>query len=335
MSFESPLLLWLLLLAPAIGGAASLLWRRRLRSTEAWASPALWPRLLPGFDRRRLALLVVLSALTVAGTAVALAGPLLGHVQEEVERRGIDLVFVIDSSLSMSAIDVSPDRLTVAKTVIRRLLRDLPGHRIALVQTEGEGDVLAPLTMDRAVVDMLLTSVEIASLPTPGTRLSDGLARALDLLPQPLDDSGVVVVVSDGEDHSEDWDALLERVREAGVAVHTMGIGTKAGSPLPIPGTSPPRYKTDREGRQVHSRLQPDRLETLASATNGVYLQIDRPGADLSPLVDRINDAQQRSFGVSTVRHARPRFQWFLAIAVLALSFQLGLSPFRADEERS
>lgn len=334
MSFAEPRLVWLCLLALLLALVAGWAWRRRLRAAEGWASRGLWDRLLPGYGVARIAGGVLLLALAVAGTALALSRPRWGMVEEEVERRGVDVVLVLDSSLSMSATDVRPDRLTVGKLLLRDLVSELAGHRLGLVQSEGDGEVLAPLTLDRAVIDLLLDSVTPASLPTPGTRLSRGLARALDLFPDEQGASRVMVVVSDGEDHGEDWQAQLRRLGDAGVVVHAIAVGTAEGSLLPLAGAAG-GFKLDEAGRPVLSRLEPELLERLTGETGGVLVTAGRAGTPVRPIAEAVAHLEARSLGTEIVRQQQERFQWFVGGAAAALALALATSPFRPASRRS
>lgn len=328
MSLAEPRLLWLALLAPLLAAAAAWAWRRRLRAAEGWTSRGLWDRLLPGYQPWRLAANVLLLALAALAITLGLARPRWGVVEQEVERKGVDVVLVLDSSLSMSATDVTPDRLTVGKMLLRELVAELAGHRLGLVQSEGEGEVLAPLTLDRAIVDLLLDSVTASSLPTPGSRLSRGLARALDLYPAEGGARRVMVVVSDGETHGEDTKAQLRRLADAEVVVHAIAVGTAGGSLLPLPG-APGGYKLDDSGRPVTSRLAAETLERLVAGTGGVLVRAEKAGTPVRPIAEAVARLEARSLGVETVRQQQERFQWFLAAAVGALLLALALSPFR------
>ena len=121
MRFAAPTFLWLLLLGPLAAAAAAWLWRRRLDADAAWASRGLWDRLLPSYAPRRLTISVATLAVAVLGTSLALARPRWGEGSQKVERKGVDVVFLVDSSLSMGAADVSPSRLFVAKSLVRRM----------------------------------------------------------------------------------------------------------------------------------------------------------------------------------------------------------------------
>lgn len=332
MSFAEPTLLWLTLLAPAAAIAAAWLWRRRLAAAAAWAARGLWDRLLAGYSRRRLAASVALLALAVLGAALALARPRWGLSERTVERRGVDLVFVLDTSLSMGARDVAPSRLQVAKALVRRLAEQMPSNRMALVAAEGRGVVLAPLTLDAAVIDLVLDTAEPGSLPVPGTELAPALATALEVFGDAEGGQRAIVVLSDGEDHGGGLDAVLTRLRQSGVVVHTLGVGTAAGAPVPLPGPADAdgeRFKRDDSGRPVISRLQAGVLETVASETGGVYVAAVSAAADTDAVRRRIEAMQRRSFEDTVLATLEERFQWPLGLAALALALHLGAGPFR------
>jgi Ca-activated chloride channel homolog len=272
-------------------------------------------------------------------------------VEREIERRGVDVVFVLDSSLSMNARDVSPSRLFAAQTLIRRLVRDMPGNRVALVQAEGEGVVMTPLTLDGAVIDLLLDAIAPGSLSVPGTRLAGPLRQALELFDPGGRGHRVVVVLSDGEDHGGGLGPALEALRREGVVVHAIGVGTPQGAPVPLPAGAPqrdgtqqrdgtllrdgtqqrdgePQLKRDADGQVVISRLAEEVLEQAADATGGVYVRATGAGADLAPVIGRIEAMATRRFASETLDTRAERFQWPLALAAAALLAHLAAGPF-------
>ena len=333
MSFAQPNLLWLLLIAPVVAWLAAAVWRRRLEADAAWASRGLWDRLLPAYAPRRIALSVAFLTLAVAGAALALARPRWGSGEQTVERKGVDVVFLVDSSLSMAAQDVQPSRLFVAKALIRRMVRELPGNRVGLVQTEGTGVVLAPLTLDGGVLDLLLDTVEPGSLPTPGTELAPGLETALRLFGEGGEKHRVLVVVSDGEDHGGGVEDRIARLKESGVVVHSLGVGTLEGARVPVPGAN--AFKRDAEGNLVTSRLHEDVLEGLARGTGGGYLRVTSAAADPAPILREIDRMEKRTIESQTLSTLEERFQWPLALAVLALALYLVVGPFAPARPRA
>ncbi|MFP5288911.1 MAG: VWA domain-containing protein, partial [Thermoanaerobaculia bacterium] len=331
MTFAQPNLLWLLLIAPAVALLAAVVWRRRLEADAAWASRGLWDRLLPAYAPRRIALSVAFLTLAVAGAALALARPRWGSSEQTVERKGVDVVFLVDSSLSMAAQDVQPSRLFVAKALIRRMVRELPGNRVGLVQTEGTGVVLAPLTLDGGVLDLLLDTVEPGSLPTPGTELAPGLETALRLFGEGGEKHRVLVVVSDGEDHGGGVEDRIARLKESGVVVHSLGVGTLDGARVPVPGAN--AFKRDAEGNLVTSRLNEEVLEGLARGTGGGYLRVTSAAADPAPILRDIDRMEKRTLESQTLSTLEERFQWPLALAALALALHLVAGPFTPAKE--
>lgn len=332
MSFGDPRLLWLALAGPVAALLAFWLLSRRARAEAAWASRALEPRLRAG-ERPRPALLVaLLVGLAALGLTLALARPRWGESVETVEQKGVDIVFVLDSSASMATYDVTPSRLWLAQSLVRRMAQRLPGNRVALVQAEGVGVVMAPLTVDVAVLDLLLDAVEPGSLPVPGSQLGPALIRAISLYPAGAEKQRVMVVLSDGEIHGEDLGPALEKLKTDGVVVHTVGLGTRTGAPIPITGR-PNEFKRDGQGEVVMSRLESAPLERLAGETGGIYLAAATSTADPAPIVERILDMEKRGLASSTLTTREERFQVPLAAALGALFLRLGLTPFRRRRE--
>lgn len=332
MSVAHPTLLWLLALAPLAGLAAAWLWRRRSAAEAAWAARGLRGRLAPGTGGRRRAAQAALLAVAVAGCALAIARPRWGVIERPVERRGVDVVFVVDSSLSMAARDVPPSRLFVAKALVRDLVRRMPGNRVALVAAEGRGEVLTPLTLDGAVLDLLLDALEPGSLPVPGTELAPALDAAREIFAPAEEGHRAVVLLSDGEDHGSGLAAAAERLAAAGAVVHAIGIGTTEGAPVPLPGGADGRgegFKRDESGEPVISRLGEAALVRAAAAAGGIYVPATSAAADVRPLVGAIEAMEKTRFEESVLETLAERFQWPLAAAALALAALLAAGSVR------
>lgn len=333
MTFGDLNLLWLLPLAPLAAALAAWIWRRRLAALRAWASSALWPRLGLARHRGRQAAVVSLLAVTVLASVFALARPRWGAHTETVERRGVDLVFVLDTSLSMAARDVHPDRLFVARSMLRRLTAELPGSRVGLVQAEGEGLVLTPLTIDVAVLDLLTDPLEPSTLPVPGTRLRPALEQAAKLFPPAGERGRAIVVLSDGEDHGGGLESTAKSLHQQGIRIFALGIGTTQGAPIPVGVDADVHYKTDDSGHVVITRLHEEALQTLTRETGGVYLRVDSAGAEISPLVRAIHHLATTRQEDQVVETSAERFQWPLLVAILALLGLLLLPSLTASTD--
>ncbi|MEM7351151.1 MAG: VWA domain-containing protein [Acidobacteriota bacterium] len=337
MDFAAPHWLWPLTALPLLAIAVAFCWRRRLRATAAWAARGLWDRLLPTYHPRRLLLCNALLLLTLAGTVLALARPRWGATEQQIERRGVDLVFVLDTSLSMSSTDLAPSRLWVAQTLIRRLVEALPGHRVALVQAEGDSVVMMPLTSDAGAIELLLDAVQPGSLPVPGTDLETALQRGSDLFPGDSEKHRAMIVLSDGEDHGAGLGSLSGRLREAGVVVHAIGIGTLEGRPLELPRHSAAdrlEYKRDKDGQVVVSRLIEEALIDISRDTGGVYLRATGAATDTQALTDSIQSMDRQTYDSEWATLREERFQWPATLSAAALTLLLGLSPFSRSVRR-
>lgn len=329
MIFARPNALWLALLAPTALLLAALFWESYLRNLSAWAKAGVWERLGVSFRKQHLRVSVLCLALAILGVALALAKPRWGASEQVVERQGVDVVFVLDSSMSMAARDVAPSRLEIGKTLVRRLAAALPGHRVALVQAEGEGLVLAPLTVDVAVLDLLLDTISAGSLPRPGTQLGPAFKESLKLYPPDGEKHRALVLISDGEDHGSGWEQSLQALKDASVIVHTLGIGTTRGSPIPLEDEEH-RFKQDQEGRVVVSKVNEVVLERLATETGGIYIPVSSPGVAPTAITQAISAMERRSFENESLEVSAERFQWPLAMAALALVLHLTASPLQS-----
>jgi len=276
---------------------------------------------------------LTLLSLAIAATALGLAQPRWGESIEQVERKGVDIVFVLDSSLSMSAQDVVPSRLYAAQALMRLLVRQLPGNRVALVQAEGEGVVMAPLTVDAAVMDLLLDTVGPGTLPRPGTGLAHALDLALELFPEESEKHRAIVLLSDGEDHEGGMEDEIRQLRQRGIVVHSLGVGTHRGGPMPLPGGQPGELKRDREGNVVVTRLEEEQLQQLTDATGGTYIHVSDAGADLAPILSAIDGMEARSFEGNLLTTLEERFQWPLALAAVTLIGFLSILPISSRKE--
>lgn len=328
MRFLNPQLLPLVLLAPFAGLAALWLWRRHRAALRQWASPASWRQLglsrrgegSPGAAARSVALLV----LVFLALPIALSRPRWGAARQVVERRGVDVIFVLDTSLSMAALDARPTRLAVAQGLVRTMVDRLPGHRYALLRAEGTGEVLIPLTTDAAALDLVVTSLDPGSSTTPGTSLANALIGAVELFSETGEAHRVAVVISDGEDHVGGLPAALRRLQAAGVVVHAIGVGSAKGAPIPLPPdrrnpSSGADYKRDGEGRLVITRRNDTTLRSLANGTGGLYLTAENAGGDPAAILDRVDQMERRGYATMTLEAQPERYQWPLAVAAAAL----------------
>ena len=191
--------------------------------------------------------------------------------------------------------------------------------------------VMAPLTTDVAVVDLLLDTLQPGSLPVPGSLLAPALRQAIGLFPEGGKKHRAVVVISDGEDQGSALEEAERELKEAGVTVFAIGVGSPQGAPIPL-SAKPGDFKRDRDGRVVVSRLHEDALERLARGNGGIYLRAASAATDPRPIVARIGAMEKRSLEGDQVSTQEERFQWPLGLAVAGLAALLAWGPFRGGE---
>jgi Ca-activated chloride channel homolog len=325
VSFQDPRLLWLAILLPGIVALGVWSWtRRRRRAARVLGSADLLERLgagdLRAFPVQRLLLL----CLAAAALGLAAAGPRWGL--ETVEEGGLsaDLVLALDVSRSMLAADVTPDRMERQRVLARRIVQALPGDRIGLVAFAGRAYSLAPLTADHGALNLYLDALDPDIVSQGGSSLSSAIRHAADVVRGPGDSGrGVVVLVSDGE-ALEDRDAVIraaDRAARLGVTIHTVGIGTRQGAPVPARPSGDGRvvgYTRGPDGEIVMSRLEDELLRDVAGRTGGRYLSLGDAGAT-DALIRTLRGLDRVESEVSTGVRQRPRHAWFILLALALL----------------
>lgn len=340
--FLSPSWLWAALAgALAAAVAAGLSARRARRRREALVAPALAEKAgLLSRDRWTPAAALLAVVATLA-TGLALARPRWGLVTETVERRGADVVVVLDTSASMRAADVTPTRFVLARQAALSLVEKLPGDRLGLVACEGEAQVLVPLTLDSAAVALFLESLEPGIGALPGTSLAAGLAAAAELMPPGTSAGKQVVVVSDGEDLEGGVDEAIAKAKAEGIVVHGVFVGVEGrGAPVPEVDVAgrPAGFKT-QEGGPVLSRPDPGLLRRLAAETGGSFSVVSPGRTDLDGVAREVDKAARRPLSGAAGTNRRERFQVPLGVAVGALALllvgPLGFLFRRPSKERA
>ncbi|MFN7987771.1 MAG: VWA domain-containing protein [Thermoanaerobaculia bacterium] len=311
--------------ALAAAGAAWLSARRIRRRREGLVAPALAEKAGLLAKDRWAPFAALLAVVAVLGTSLALARPRWGVVTETVERRGADVVLVLDTSASMRAADVTPSRFVLARQAALSLAEKLPGDRLALVGCEGEAQVLVPLTLDTAAVALFLEALEPGIGALPGTSLAAGLAAAAELMPPGTSAGKQVVVLSDGEDLEGGVEEAVAKAKAEGIVVHAVFVGTEGrGAPVPEVDVSgrPTGFKTE-DGAPVLSHPDPGLLRRLAAETGGSFSVVSPGRTDLDGVAREIDKAARRPLSGSVGTNRRERYQLPLGVAVGALALLL------------
>lgn len=320
MSFGNPIWIYLL---PVLAGAlvALFIWSelRTQRRLRAFAASKLAGSLIESYSppRRRIKILLTLAAVTLI--CIALARPRYGVVLEESEARGIDLMIALDTSRSMLAEDISPNRLDRAKLAVLDLVDRMRGDRVGLIAFAGSAFLQCPLTLDYDAFRATLDATDTDSIPTGGTNL----AAAIEEASAALDDERnfkLLVILTDGEDLEASGIAAARAAAENGLRIFTVGLGSTRGELIPIRDASGNRsYLRDAGGELVRSALDESTLREIAAVSDGFYAPIGT-GGGLQSLYDRlVAELPTEELGMRVQEIPLERYQWPLAAALLLL----------------
>ena len=335
MTFANPHWLWTLLLLPAVPLLAAWAARRDEERLSRIVARAMWARVVDRPRARWRHLRVALATIAAAAIILALARPQWGIVREKVEREGVDIVMVLDTSGSMAVEDVSPNRFFLAKAGLLTLISRLEGDRIGLLAFEGEAYPLVPLTLDADAIGLFLETLEPGAVPAAGSSIGIGLAKGLDMFVDKDRRNKVMVLVSDGENLEGEVESAVRRAKDAGVIVHAVGVGSEEGAPVPDVDGEGNRvgFKKDAAGAAVMSRMNPATLEAIAAGTGGRFFRVTPSDSTLSGLASAIEAMEDRGTVREYSYRKKERFQVPLLIAFLCLAAALGLPlPPRAPK---
>ncbi|HWD93714.1 MAG TPA: VWA domain-containing protein [Verrucomicrobiae bacterium] len=322
MTFASPQILWLLLVfPPALLVFFWWSWRTRQKLMAQFIQSRLLPGLIAGVSGTRQKIRAALLIAAAVFIILALARPQWGYYQEEVAQRGLDIVVAIDTSKSMLASDIAPNRLTRAKLAALGLMQQAQSDRLGLVAFAGSAFLECPLTFDDSAFEQSVEALDVNSISEGGTSLSEAIKTAAQAFKEG-DNYKVLVLITDGEDNDTDAGATqaAQAAAKDGLRIFTVGIGTAAGELLQIKDANGnPGYIRDDQGNVVKSHLNEPLLKQIAADSGGSYYSLS--GANtMDALYERSLAPLPKSDAKGQwLKQPYERYHWFLAIAVLLL----------------
>jgi Ca-activated chloride channel homolog len=257
--------------------------------------------------------------------AFAIGRPQWGMRQEAVFRRGIDLVLAVDTSESMKAEDIAPDRMKKARSEIAELLDRLEGNRAALVGFATTTKLHCPLTLDfRGLRSILDNSLSYGI----GTDIENAINESLKVLAHSETKSKAILILSDGEGHTGDIDKAIAAARNAGVRIFTLGIGTPEGGPIPEESEGNSTGYKKRNGEVVFTHLEEDTMKKLAHDTGGAYFRATDTEIEADSIADLIQKMEKTEFSQTMTTHKEDRFGIFLLVAIFLLAINACLGDY-------
>jgi Ca-activated chloride channel family protein len=255
---------------------------------------------------------------------VALLGPSFGDISREVKSVGKDLIMCVDLSESMNAFDIQPSRLEKVKFEMKNIVNAFNSDRIGLIIFSSEAFVQSPLTYDQGALQMFIDVLNTSLVPNSGTDFAPALNMAHEKLTGDESNvsqqkSKVIVLISDGEDFGENTDEVVRKIKDDGIALFTLGVGTREGSNI----RTPYGIKTDRDGRQVVTRLDSRELRSIAVETGGKYFEINDNKNDTERLINTISDIEGELRDTRKIDVSANKYYYFLALGTILLVVDL------------
>ncbi|MCX5868095.1 MAG: VWA domain-containing protein [Proteobacteria bacterium] len=330
MRFGDLTYLWLFWIIPVL--VAFLAWahRRRRQLVRNFLSPNLEPVLMGQISQTRRIWKSILLLAGMVFVFLSLLRPQWGYHWEDIQRRGSDIVIVLDVSKSMLAEDIKPSRLERARQKIKDLVGMMEGDRVGLVAFAGTAFIQCPLTLDYGALNMFLDYADTDLIPLPGTAIEKAIKESIKIFePSGSSQAGrAVILITDGEDHEGDPVQSAEEAKKEGIRIYTIGIGQESGAPIPVSGEEGGGFKKDKSGSLVISRLNEEVLQKIALITGGSYVHSVAGDIDLEKIYrEGIRQEVSRTELKSTRRkRMEERFQWplLLGIVLIAAGEMLG-----------
>ncbi len=305
--------------------------RSKRKALETFAQQHLVPVLTSTVNWRSQKLKAAVTILAACFLIFALIGPRWGFQWREVKRQGIDIIVAIDTSRSMLAQDVKPNRLERSKLAVEDLVDLLQGDRIGLIAFAGTSFLQCPLTLDYSAFSMALDAVNTELIPRGGTSISRAIKTANTAFEGKAKKYKALILITDGEDHEGDPVRAADEAAEQGIRIFCVGIGTREGELIPVNDENGNMsFLKDRQGQVVKSRLDETTLQKIALNTGGGYIRASGTEYGLDIIYnEKIAAMEKKDLESKLQRRYEERYQIPLAIALGLLCLEVFLGERR------
>jgi Ca-activated chloride channel homolog len=265
-----------------------------------------------------LKIAVLLLAITCL--IIGLVNPKMGTKIETVKREGIDIVFAIDVSKSMLAEDVAPNRLEKSKQLVSQLINQLGSDRIGIIAYSGSAFPVLPITTDYSVAKMFLQSMNPSMISSQGTSLDEAINMAANNFFDKKDKTNkLLILISDGEDHSENAEDAAEDAKKLGLKIITIGVGSEKGGPIPLKRNGIVEgFQKDQNGEVVVTKRNAEILSKIGKNSKG-YVDGNNTKTVVNFVKSALDNIQKTEFEGMQTANFQSQFQWFLGFGFFLL----------------
>ncbi len=305
--------------------------KRRESDLAKLIHPRFRQRLTEGFSPALRNLKRVLWLLAVLLLFTAIARPQKGYEWHEVKRKGIDILFALDTSRSMLAEDLTPNRLERARLGIIDFVDRLEGDRVGLIPFAGSAFALCPLTLDYDAFRESLNAIDTDLIPRQGTDLASAIKEAERLFDENGNNFRVLILITDGEDLEGDVIDAAKAAAKKGMAIYTVGVGSPEGATIPQQlNNGRMDVVRDEGGKEVRTKLDESTLKKIADATQGLYVPLGRGAEGLDRIYqERLRLVPKSELNQRMERIPLERFEWPLGAAIVLLVLEFFISDRR------
>lgn len=311
--FADPQYLYLLLLLPLLIAARIAYDYRAKSRSERVADAHLLDEMAPRRSRMRRGVKFSLIIIALAALIVMVARPQYGEKTVSQGKGGIEVCFMLDVSNSMLARDASPNRLDRARLLISNMLDRLEGSKVSFGVFAGQAVPQLPLTGDFNAARIQLDAVSPSMLTVQGTDLGEAITYGASLFSD-REVGKALVIITDGEDHSQQAEEAAKKAHDKDVTLYVLGIGSTQGATIPL-ADGP---LTDKDGNVVKTSLNEDMCRRIAEVGEGFYLHVDNSNHAQEALLDAFRQLPQAEQEFQTTE-AGEQYQAFGIIALLLL----------------
>lgn len=325
--FENPALLYLLFCIPLIWLVQIIYRRWQTKKIGLAIDNRLLGQIAPKYSKHKSWIRFIQLNLGILFLILSIANPQFGSKTEEVKRKGADIMIALDISNSMQAEDLYPTRLDRAKRSIQELIAQLKGDRIGIVVFAGEAFVQLPITTDYSAAKLFLQSIEPDLITTQGTDIGAAVNTCLKSFDFDTPTSKSIIIISDGENHEESALDAAATASEQGVKIHTIGMGSEQGAPIPLfYQNKKVGFRKDKDGKTIVSALNSDMLGQIAAKTNGVFVRASNSDSGMKVIFKELEAMEKTELGSKIYTDFEDRFQYLLLPAIIFLIIELIIS---------
>lgn len=311
---------WVLGIIPVIILIFLVLQFWKYRTQSKFADKQLLNRLSPNKSLFKSVLKISVLCLAFACLAMALVNPKIGTKLETVKREGVDIVFAIDVSKSMLAEDIAPNRLDKSKQLVTQIINNLASDRIGIIAYAAKAFPQLPITTDYAAAKMFLNNMNTDMMSSQGTAIDEAIKLSQTYFDDESQTNKVLIIISDGEDHSEEAVTMAEAASEQGIRIFTIGVGDVNGGPIPEKRNGILlNYKKDNNGETVITKLNEETLQNIAAVANGIYINGKNTSDVVKSIGDVLNQMDKTEFETKQYADFKSQFQWFLGLGIFLL----------------